>query len=101
MIATNCYHYQGKGKTMKRGMIIKTSMVTLALGASLALPALLLGADEKAPEATQTIKGEVVDLMCYLDHGAKGETHKGCAEKCRSEERRVGKERRSRWSPYH
>src|ERR1035437_3771788 len=72
MIATNCYHYQGKGKTMKRGMIIKTSMVTLALGASLALPALLLGADEKAPEATQTIKGEVVDLMCYLDHGAAG-----------------------------
>ena len=67
---------------MKRGMIIKTSMVTLALGASLALPALLLGADEKAPEATQTIKGEVVDLMCYLDHGAKGEKHKGCAKKC-------------------
>jgi hypothetical protein len=20
--------------------------------------------------------------MCYLDHGAKGEKHKGCAEKC-------------------
>jgi len=30
----------------------------------------------------KTITGEVVDLMCYLDHGAKGEKHKGCAEKC-------------------
>jgi hypothetical protein len=57
-------------------------MVALAFGASLALPALSLGADEKASAATQTIKGEVVDLMCYLDHGAKGEKHKGCAKKC-------------------
>jgi hypothetical protein len=31
---------------------------------------------------TKTVKGEVVDLMCYLDHGAKGEKHAGCAEKC-------------------
>jgi hypothetical protein len=67
---------------MKHGMIVKTSMVTLALGASLALPMLLSGAEEKAATATQTIKGEVVDLMCYLDHGAKGEKHKGCAKKC-------------------
>lgn len=32
--------------------------------------------------APQTIKGEVVDLSCYMDHGAKGEGHKGCAESC-------------------
>ncbi len=31
---------------------------------------------------TQTVKGEVVDLMCYLDHGAKGEKHASCAKKC-------------------
>ena len=31
---------------------------------------------------TETLKGEVVDLMCYLDHGAKGDKHAGCAEKC-------------------
>ena len=67
---------------MKNGMILKTSIVALALGASLALPVLLSGAEEKASSATQTIKGEVVDLMCYLDHGAKGEKHKGCAKKC-------------------
>ena len=67
---------------MKNGMMIKASIVTLALGASLVLPTLLSGAEEKAAGATQTIKGEVVDLMCYLDHGAKGEKHKGCAKKC-------------------
>ena len=67
---------------MRNAMILKTSIVTLALGASLALPALSLGAEDKASAQTQTIKGEVVDLMCYLDHGAKGEKHKGCAKKC-------------------
>ena len=67
---------------MKNAMILKTCMVTVALGASLALPALSLAAEDKSSGQTQTIKGEVVDLMCYLDHGAKGEKHKGCAKKC-------------------
>ena len=67
---------------MKHGMTMKASIVTLALGASLALPTLSLGAEAKASGQTEIIKGEVVDLMCYLDHGAKGEKHKGCAEKC-------------------
>ena len=34
-----------------------------------------------AGEETQ-IKGEVLDLACYLDHGARGEKHTGCAQKC-------------------
>ena len=67
---------------MKNGMKLTTYMVAFAFGASLALPALSLGAEAKAGGETKTIKGEVVDLMCYLDHGAKGEKHKGCAEKC-------------------
>ena len=71
-----------KRQTMRNGLVIKTSMVALALGAGLAVSALSLGAEEKSGGATQSIKGEVVDLMCYLDHGAKGEKHKGCASKC-------------------
>jgi hypothetical protein len=67
---------------MKKGSILKVSMVSLALGASLALPRLSLGADAKDSGQIETIKGEVVDLMCYLDHGAKGDKHKGCATKC-------------------
>ena len=67
---------------MKKGSILKVSMVSLALGASLALPRLSLGADAKDSGQIESIKGEVVDLMCYLDHGAKGDKHKGCATKC-------------------
>jgi len=33
-------------------------------------------------QETKTIKGEVVDLMCYLDHGARGEKHAECAQTC-------------------
>ena len=65
---------------MKSGLILKTSTVILGLGTMLALPSLNFGADSDA--ATKSITGEIVDLMCYVDHGAKGEKHKGCAEKC-------------------
>ncbi|MGO8676473.1 MAG: hypothetical protein ACLQVX_11460 [Limisphaerales bacterium] len=68
---------------MNTKTVFKTSMITLALGGGLALSSILFAADEKAPApSTETIKGEIVDLMCYIDHGAKGEKHKGCAEKC-------------------
>jgi hypothetical protein len=67
---------------MRNGLVIKTSAAALVLGASLVLSGLHSGAQEKASATTQTIKGEIVDLMCYLDHGAKGEKHKGCASKC-------------------
>jgi hypothetical protein len=66
---------------MKNRTIIRTAIVALAVGgALLVLPKLSVGAEDQP--ATQTIKGEVVDLMCYLDHGAKGDGHKGCATKC-------------------
>ncbi|WP_237394672.1 hypothetical protein [Methylacidimicrobium sp. AP8] len=29
-----------------------------------------------------TVKGELVDLYCYLDHGAAGDKHSSCARKC-------------------
>ena len=29
-----------------------------------------------------TVKGEVVDMACYLDHNATGEKHIDCAKKC-------------------
>jgi hypothetical protein len=66
---------------MKNGSVITATVAVVALGAGLALST-LRGAEADAGGKTQTIKGEVVDLMCYLDHGAKGEKHKGCAAKC-------------------
>src|SRR5437016_12324623 len=29
-----------------------------------------------------TVKGEVLDMACYLDHNATGEKHAECAKKC-------------------
>ena len=65
---------------MKYKSILMSAVVSLALGAAFTLPSRSFAADEGGN--IQTITGEVVDLMCYLDHGAKGEKHKGCAEKC-------------------
>ena len=39
-----------------------------------------------------------IDVKVYAGHNVNGS---GCAGLLRSEERRVGKECRSRWSPYH
>lgn len=36
----------------------------------------------KAAEAETSMKGEVVDLACYLGHGAMGEKHAKCAKSC-------------------
>ena len=36
----------------------------------------------KAPAKPMTVKGEIVDMGCYVSHGAKGEKHKDCATKC-------------------
>ena len=40
--------------------------------------------EQNNPEASgsKTVTGEVVDLMCYLDHNASGEKHAACATKC-------------------
>jgi len=31
---------------------------------------------------TKAIRGEVIDVECYVSHGAKGESHKQCAIAC-------------------
>lgn len=31
---------------------------------------------------TATVKGEIVDLSCYIGHGAKGAGHAACAKTC-------------------
>jgi hypothetical protein len=71
-----------KGSEMKRGLVFNTIAAVLGLSSMLVLSSFSLAQDEKAGDKTQSITGEIVDLMCYLDHGAKGEKHKGCAEKC-------------------
>ena len=40
------------------------------------------GKDSLDAAATKQITGEIVDMMCYVDHNAMGEKHSGCAAKC-------------------
>ncbi len=62
--------------------------VTVAvIGASLVSGSTLLAHeehehDEKAEAGEVTVTGEVLDMACYLDHGAMGEKHADCAKKC-------------------
>jgi hypothetical protein len=58
------------------------------LSAALAIAVLLFAfsafavAAEKAAGKPQSVTGEVVDLGCYMGHGAKGAAHAECAMKC-------------------
>jgi hypothetical protein len=66
-----------------------TSLISsMAIGAAFAFSAAV--AADKEAEKTTTVKGEVLDMACYLDHGASGEKHAGCAEKCISNGLPVG-----------
>lgn len=38
--------------------------------------------DDHGQEKTATLRGEIVDMGCYLGHGAKGADHKSCALRC-------------------
>lgn len=38
--------------------------------------------DQAATSKQITVTGEVVDLVCYIDHGATGAGHADCAQKC-------------------
>jgi hypothetical protein len=64
---------------------LSSVLLALALFAGVSLVRGHEGHDEDAPGEKvelQTIKGEIVDLMCYLDHGATGDKHVKCARTC-------------------
>lgn len=48
-----------------------------ATAASVATPA-----STNVKTGPQTIKGEILDMSCYMDHDALGESHKKCAQGC-------------------
>lgn len=79
---------------MKHFTSLSKLLALLAAGAALALP--LAAHDSDMPMSgekmgtmdmaksgsTITVTGEVLDMACYLDHGAHGDGHAACAEKC-------------------
>ena len=66
---------------------MKKLTLLFALITTGALSGILSAADEKSEV---TVKGEVLDLACYADHGASGEKHEKCAKKCISSGLPVG-----------
>lgn len=57
------------------------TMAAVGLAFSLALAADEKAAGKAAPKPS-VVKGEVLDLSCYMGHGGEGEGHAGCAAKC-------------------
>ena len=58
-------------------------VVALAVALLVCLvPTPSFAADKAAPPAGVTLSGEIVDLACYISHGAKGPDHASCAAKC-------------------
>lgn len=41
-----------------------------------------MAAHHAAAAASKTVTGEIVDLGCFMGHGAKGASHKECASTC-------------------
>ncbi len=66
-------------KTLK--VVVTVGFLTAVAFSPLALAA-EQGKDSLDAAASKEVTGEVVDMMCYVDHGAKGDGHAGCAAKC-------------------
>ncbi|HEU5181522.1 MAG TPA: hypothetical protein VFW45_12075 [Candidatus Polarisedimenticolia bacterium] len=56
------------------------TLVALTLSIPTSLSAHDAHAHAEAPDIT--VKGEILDLACYIGHGAKGSEHQQCALKC-------------------
>jgi type 1 fimbria pilin len=56
--------------------------VLMALMVAATLSGSTLLAHDGAAGEEVTVTGEVVDMVCYIDHGASGTEHADCAQKC-------------------
>jgi hypothetical protein len=61
---------------------MKKLIISLASLSLLVASSVLVRADDKPDQAGTSITGEVLDMACYTDHGAQGEKHAACAQKC-------------------
>lgn len=65
---------------MKRWLALS---IAVLVAAAVALRPVRAEEGQKQETAKEiTVKGEILDMACYLDHGAHGEKHAGCAETC-------------------
>jgi hypothetical protein len=58
------------------------TLLVLAAFLGFAIGSAMAQESEKASGQEVTVTGEVLDMSCYIDHGAMGEKHAACAKKC-------------------
>ncbi len=68
-------------KKLVIAMVAGVAASLLAVGAVRAAEEHQHNAAGKEQESI-TVQGEVLDMACYLDHGAQGENHASCAKMC-------------------
>lgn len=66
---------------MKQFIRISVAVVAASLVAAWSVQADEHKHDE-GDQPSVTVKGEILDMACYLDHGAHGEKHVQCAATC-------------------
>jgi len=70
-------------------MNIRSLILFLAGTIAAAIPVVVSAADPGTNQ-TVTVKGEVIDMVCYTDSGASGKDHADCAKTCISSGLPVG-----------
>jgi len=58
------------------------SIILLLAGAFAGATPVVVSAADPANEQAVTVKGEVIDMVCYTDSGASGKDHADCAKTC-------------------
>ena len=70
---------------------MKRTSILLAGALALGLAGFAVAAQSKAPASkTITLKGEVLDMDCYMNEGAHGKDHASCTVMCLNEGAPVG-----------
>ncbi len=62
---------------MKKHLSMIAAVMFLAMGAFV-----MAHGDEAHGEEQVTVKGEIVDMACYVSHEARGAEHQECAKRC-------------------
>jgi hypothetical protein len=62
--------------------MMRHRIAVLSVLAVLAIPAASFLSHPVLAAGDITVTGEVLDMACYIGHGAHGPEHKKCAEKC-------------------
>ncbi len=70
-------------KSEKPG-VLKVAVAAAFIAALAISPLAVAQEHEHGKDAAMTkeVTGEIVDMMCYVDHNASGDKHAACAAKC-------------------